>query len=395
MLNKPVPLRLPPVSVQDDSAKRSRPTSQIASSGAEARLDLDPKRMSEPPPDQPLTVPRATFASLPGSGAASPNAPSPVMRHKQPQTPPVATVQLWAVIGEADAATTEASKPRNTCAQAISGALWLGKSDGSVQVWDISSASLVWEIRAHYEGTAVLAIAAVPHRKQVWTVGEDGSMNRFDSETGELLFSEDQQPRICCFELCGTDTLCAACPNGTIRVWQVEELSPAIVIKLEGAHTDVVALCAADGGLVWAADGTQLSLVDVSARKTVRVIAAAHERPIRTIAAVDGGLLWSVGEDRKILVWDMHSGVVPLAVVDTNTTIERAVGLPCGAVMTSAGTAARVWLAEGCRALCNVNQFHTSPIIAIFVVDKTARPPLVASISADDAVAIWAVSLAH
>jgi len=262
-----------------------------------------------------------------------------------------------------------------------------GGTDGTVRLWDTSTGRPLATLPGHTGGVYSVALSA---DGQLMVSGsQDGTVRLWDTSTGQPLatllghtggawgvaLSADGQ------------LVASGSADGTVRLWDTSTARPLATLP---GHTSAV------WGLALTADGRLVA--SGGGDGTVRLWEAGSGRPVATLQghvgtvwgvalSADGQLLSSGGTDGTVRLWDTSTGR-PLATLPGHTDGVWSVALSADGQQVASGSAdgtVRLWDTSTGRPLA-ILQGHTGMVRGVAL---SADGQLVASGSFDGTVRLW------
>jgi len=198
--------------------------------------------------------------------------------------------------------------------------MWVGCANGSVQIWDIKTTTLVKETKLHdKEVRCLLAV----NGREMWSASPDGA--KVWNEDGEQITDLQTKTEIyCMLELppgredtralhhvwAGTKEVAkkrGQPENGMIQIWQVSTRKMKKFFKLDPPGGDLlyapVPLAMLYHGYhVWVASGARILCYEPSSMLSKGYL-EDHKGDIKALMALDKEI-WSAGADGLIKVWN-------------------------------------------------------------------------------------------
>ena len=217
--------------------------------------------------------------------------------------------------------------------------LFSASVDGTVNVWDLETASLADRWECHSGG--VNALAVEPGQRWLLTAGRDRSVARWDLDDGGLIgrFGDLPAGALDVVAL-GEGRVAAACFDGSILVWERDGR-----LRTWGGHARAVtAVCLiGDGRVVSGSRDRTLRVWDLATDRAVPL--TGHTDWVTRVRAAGHQDLVSAGEDGRLIRWRAADGSVAWSLDAFRDPIW---GLACDALGTRAmvGAAGATWLVD-------------------------------------------------
>ncbi|AGY56767.1 NB-ARC domain-containing protein [Gloeobacter kilaueensis] len=265
-----------------------------------------------------------------------------------------------------------------------------GADDGSIRLWDVSSARLRARLRAHTG--AVRSLAFDRRTKHLVSAGEDGVLRIWDlSRQSCLSLLRGHRSAVLCVGFTPDgQTIASGSEDRTVRLWEV-------------ASGRCLALWPVHSGRVWsigcAADGRTIATSGDD--RTLKTWALPEGQCLRTLqgytnfvwsvaCSPDGSLFAGAHEDRKVRLWAaQRPGDRPAILAGHDDEVLAVAFSPTGHWLASTGTdrSVRLWDVQTLECL-RILRGHTGWGRALaFAPDGS----LLASASTDGSVRLWAL----
>ena len=226
---------------------------------------------------------------------------------RSPPAAPISTATL-ATLPPKRAVHDSQGVVRSVALSADGGRVVSGLSDGTVQVWDVSSGECIREVRLHTQEVNGIALSADGGR--VVSSGNDGMVSVWDTSNGECVrdlrghrgtvgsvaLSED-----------GVRVVWGSA-NGRVQVWDV--FSGESVRELRGHERGLLTVApSADGvRVVWGSPDGTFRVWDASSAESFREL-YGHTDKVNSVAlSADGVRMVSGSSDGTVRVWNASSG---------------------------------------------------------------------------------------
>ena len=217
--------------------------------------------------------------------------------------------------------------------------LFSASVDGTVNVWDLETASLVDRWECHAGG--VNALAVDPAERWLLTAGRDRTVARWALDDGGLIgrFGDLPAGALDVAALAG-GRVAAACFDGSTLVWERDGR-----LRTRGGHAQAVtAVCPiGDGRVVSGSRDRTLHVWDFATDRVVTL--AGHTDWVTRVGTAGSHDIVSAGEDGRVIRWRAADGGVAWSL---DVFRDPVWGLACDAVGTRAlvGAAGATWLVD-------------------------------------------------
>ncbi len=183
-------------------------------------------------------------------------------------------------------------------------------TEPSIVAWDSATGKELWRVKANKSGSAAVAFA--PDGKSVASAGGDGTVRLWDAATGKELraFNDPVENGISAVAFSPDGrSLAAPGPNGTVVMW--DPLTGKELRRWDACAYRLTGISFSPDGRVLAtssARGSRIRLWDPATGKPLRA-APEHDGIIDALSfSADGKALWSLGQDKTVVRWDMATG---------------------------------------------------------------------------------------
>lgn len=268
--------------------------------------------------------------------------------------------------------------------------LVLGRSDGSVEIWNTSTSTLE-KVRSYFN-QRVEIMRIDPRRRLMCAIASGGSAFLADARTAEQLYPLATGAGNVCAAQFSADGqfLLTAARDGTIRRWDITSVIPVQV--LEGHEKRVPAVAFSPDGRKTAtgsADWT-VRLWDAASGDLLQTI-EGHGGPITAVQFDSGGTrLVTASWDRTARIWGVATGEALFELSGHTKPLTAAGFSPDGLMIVTASDdkTARLWDAVD-GALIATLDGHEGPVYAV-AFDPTGNRVLTAS--KDGTARLWQAS---
>jgi WD40 repeat protein/serine/threonine protein kinase len=189
-------------------------------------------------------------------------------------------------------------------------ALAFGTGDGTINVWDVRSGSLVRVLRDHRNLEPITGLAYSPEGKRLASSSFMGqAINLWGPATGYLLRTIKGYTGVILDTAFSPDGahIASACLDGKIRIWDTTRDQEARSLETKSAVLDVA--FGPDGSfLASAGKDRTITLWDRTSGQVIRTL-VGHTATVRCVAlGGNGPIAASAGDDRSIRIWDVATG---------------------------------------------------------------------------------------
>jgi len=259
--------------------------------------------------------------------------------------------------------------------------------DGTVQVWDASSGTLLLTYKGHRDG--VLSVTWSPDGKRLASASLDRTVQVWDASSGTPLLTYTGHRGDVYSVAWSPDgkRLASASHDKTVQVWDAG--SGAFLLTYTGHRGDVLSVA-------WSPDGQRLA--SASYDKTVQVWDAGsgtllltykgHSSTVNSVAwSPDGKRLASASDDKTVQVWEASSGTLLFTYTGHSNYVKSVAWSPDGKRLASASDdkTVQVWDASSGTLLLT----YTGHNYAVNSVAWSPDGKRLASASDDKTVRVW------
>jgi WD40 repeat protein/DNA-binding SARP family transcriptional activator len=194
-----------------------------------------------------------------------------------------------------------------------------GGADQTLILWDLSTGQALHRMRGHED--TLFDVAYGPDGQTALSASGDSTLILWDLTTGQALRrfrGHKRRTSALAFHPDGQTALSAS-GDGTLILW---DLATGQALHRYAGHWEGIECCAVDPSGRWALSGDssgELLLWDMASGELAYRLTdhpqdaskRAHEQRVRGVAFLpDGQTAISVGQDRRVLVWDIQSGTL-------------------------------------------------------------------------------------
>ncbi|WP_420575442.1 caspase family protein [Ekhidna sp.] len=183
----------------------------------------------------------------------------------------------------------------------------VGKTGNKARKWNINSASIDMEYLGHEKG--VLCFEELDENT-IATAGGDGKIIIWEKSSGKQIkiIAAHREP-IFDLELSHNGKYLASTGwDGVISLWNTSDWSRYNYVYNEGSSTYSLAFTENDAYLVVGMLDKTLKLYEVETKRFVKEF-VGHTDNVTTVQVI-GNEVVSVGWDGKVIIWDLHSGLI-------------------------------------------------------------------------------------
>uniref|UniRef100_A0ABM5EUS2 WD repeat-containing protein 88 n=1 Tax=Pogona vitticeps TaxID=103695 RepID=A0ABM5EUS2_9SAUR len=186
-----------------------------------------------------------------------------------------------------------------------------GSYDSTVKLWDIAKATSIQTFKGEHTGP-ISECCLSPDNKRLITASYDKTLKAWDTETGKMLWSQEQD---------GVITSCHISHDGKYIV-SGSDMENALIIcdagdakqlaSIREYHRSTINRCRFDPHnqrIATVSSDMSIKFWDIIAQSTTVTIERAHRNAISDCCfSVDGHYLCTAGWDEDIKVWDIRTG---------------------------------------------------------------------------------------
>lgn len=245
-----------------------------------------------------------------------------------------------------------------------------GLPDGSVRRWDIETGALLPAFEGHTR--AVQVVAYSPDGALLATASSDTTVRVLDAKTGALVraFPIDRTPLVSSVAFSPDGKLLAASARESVRVFDLATGATKHALDLLPDSASTVAF-SPDGKFIASGSGPKVWHFSLVNGAVVRPM-EGHSGRVRGLAySPDGTTLATIAHDTTLRVWDEATGKLRRAIDLGTWTVRDVAFSPDGKLIATAGNGVSVWdAATGARV--RTLQGHVGVVTSV-VFSKDGR----------------------